>query len=344
MILAQLGKMCGRVTFSQMIIERGSGLLNLKRCSLLFGFLAVAASVVLGLSVNRLLFEGLFPRFNWIGSPLSAVIFSLLFGFLGWLGWRWLAYKLTAVDVETGRPDSDEIADVPDPDCRQLSLALIPFLPLFLNAFYIFESTVSLLENRSLIYVSLWLGLLFLTRLLVLPRRWMWLGIVFCVVLFLPIYMATLGQLVGTADTFEFQVTVPQLGIAHPTGYPLFLLLSKPFTWIPINSVAWRVNLATLIFALSALVVFYLLLYRLTRLPVIAVITTVVMGLTPTFWSQAIQAEVYSLNALIVLLLLFLMREIGRWSVGDSNEVGPKKTGNKSVFLSILLAFVFGLV
>ena len=36
-----------------------------------------------------------------------------------------------------------------------------------------------------------------------------------------------MGRTVGSADTFEFQVIAPQLGIAHPTGYPLYLILGK---------------------------------------------------------------------------------------------------------------------
>ena len=66
------------------------------------------------------------------------------------------------------------------------------------------------------------------------------------------LYLLTLGTHVGRADTFEFQVVMPQLGIAHPTGYPLFILIGKVFSLLPLGSMAFRVNLLSAIFATAA--------------------------------------------------------------------------------------------
>ncbi|RLC93667.1 MAG: hypothetical protein DRI77_11675, partial [Chloroflexi bacterium] len=65
----------------------------------------------------------------------------------------------------------------------------------------------------------------------------------------LALYLRTLLPSVGQADTFEFQVIVPRLGVAHPTGYPLYVLLGKLFTLLPLGNVAWRVNLASAVCA-----------------------------------------------------------------------------------------------
>jgi hypothetical protein len=73
--------------------------------------------------------------------------------------------------------------------------------------------------------------------------------------LLVPIYLLTLGRTVGSADTFEFQVVAPQLGIVHPTGYPLFLLLGKLWTLlIPFGQLAFRLNVGTAVYALIAAV------------------------------------------------------------------------------------------
>ncbi len=58
-------------------------------------------------------------------------------------------------------------------------------------------------------------------------------------------YLYTLAPSVSTIfdDTLEFQVVIPQLGIAHPTGYPLFVLLGKLFTLLPVGDIAYRTNL-----------------------------------------------------------------------------------------------------
>ena len=52
------------------------------------------------------------------------------------------------------------------------------------------------------------------------------------VVASLILYAATAAPSVATLfdDSLEFQVVVPTLGIAHPSGYPLYTLLGKLFT------------------------------------------------------------------------------------------------------------------
>lgn len=41
-----------------------------------------------------------------------------------------------------------------------------------------------------------------------------------------------------------------ELGVAHPPGYPLFVLATKAFaTLLPVGSVAWRANLLSALFA-----------------------------------------------------------------------------------------------
>ncbi len=60
------------------------------------------------------------------------------------------------------------------------------------------------------------------------------------------LYLSTLAPSVVTIfdDSLEFQLVTYQLGIAHPTGYPLYTLLGKLFTLIvPAGNIAYRVNL-----------------------------------------------------------------------------------------------------
>ena len=59
-------------------------------------------------------------------------------------------------------------------------------------------------------------------------------------------YAATAAPSVATLfdDSLEFQVVLPTLGIAHPSGYPLYTLLGKVFTLlIPFRDAAGRANL-----------------------------------------------------------------------------------------------------
>ncbi len=141
----------------------------------------------------------------------------------------------------------------------------------------------------------------------------------------LGLYIATLAPTVLEADAGEFQF-VPWLpGIAHPTGYPLYVLLGWAWTHLlPVGEVAWRMNLLSAMFAAGAVASTYgaarLLLdgtWPVAPWParILAALTAAAtFAVTPTFWSQAIIAEVYSLHALFLATILWLAL---RWQRAD---------------------------
>ena len=96
-----------------------------------------------------------------------------------------------------------------------------------------------------------------------LPAHPRWFEIALGVIVF-ALYFATLSQHVGAADTFEFQVVMPQWGIAHPTGYPLFVTLGKLFSLLPLGSMAFRLNVLSALIGTLAVWVIYRLIVRLT--------------------------------------------------------------------------------
>jgi len=121
------------------------------------------------------------------------------------------------------------------------------------------------------------------------------------------LYLRTLLPSLGQADTFEFQVIAPRLGVAHPTGYPLYVLLGKLFTLLPLGNVAWRVNLASAVFATGAVLVVYFILLRLTAHWLPAFLAALAFACSSTFWSQAVVAEVYTLHNLLAAAILWLL-------------------------------------
>src|SRR5215831_1967577 len=65
----------------------------------------------------------------------------------------------------------------------------------------------------------------------------------------LLVYSFTLAPTVTLVDSGELIVAAKSLGVAHPPGFPLYVLLAHLATLIPIGSIAFRVNLASAIFA-----------------------------------------------------------------------------------------------
>ncbi len=144
-------------------------------------------------------------------------------------------------------------------------------------------------------------------------------------------YVRTLLPSVGEADVLEFQVVATKLGVAHPTGYPLYILLTKLFTWLPLNNTAWRVNLASAVFATGAVLVLYSLVSDLTDRPLLSFLTALAFAFSSVFWSQALIAEVYTLHNLFVAAVLWFLLHRPGGPGGD--EVGEARRWHLTLFL-----------
>lgn len=135
------------------------------------------------------------------------------------------------------------------------------------------------------------------------PVEWAVLAVAFAV------YVATLAPGVLPADSGEFQFVSPVLGIAHPPGYPLYTLLGKLATLLPLNSVAWRVNLLSALLAALTLAVAARTVRRLTGSAVAGLVSALALGGITTFWAQATTANIRALMALCTALVLLLALE-----------------------------------
>jgi hypothetical protein len=105
-------------------------------------------------------------------------------------------------------------------------------------------------------------------------------------------------------------------GVAHPTGYPVYLLLARLFQLLPIGSLAFRTNLMSALATVIAALLVYDLVFR-SLSPangnqnwVAGLAATYAFGFSPLVWSQAVITEVYSLQALFVILILYLSSDV----------------------------------
>jgi hypothetical protein len=119
------------------------------------------------------------------------------------------------------------------------------------------------------------------------------------------VYVLTLTPGVLDGDSGEWQYMANILGIPHSTGYPLYILLAKLVTLVPIGNPAWRVNLFSAICAALTVPVVYLLAKRVSGSRAAAVLAACFFGFMPTLWASATIAEVYALNTLLIALSLY---------------------------------------
>src|SRR5512132_440363 len=194
-------------------------------------------------------------------------------------------------------------------------------------------------------------------------------GAVFLVAL--VVYSWTLAPTVTFTDSGELIVAVYGLGVAHPPGTPLWVMLAHLASLVPVGNVAERINFSSAVFAalacaMLALVVAELLVTAscfaaprrrnkaarqgsniessnvegfLMFAP--AVGAGLLMAFSRTLWAYATITEVYTLNALLVLFVFFMIvrwrRRIIETRTDSSASVATHDTWIYTA------AFVFGL-
>ncbi len=157
------------------------------------------------------------------------------------------------------------------------------------------------------------------------------------------LYVLTLAPSVTFTDSGELAAACASLGVAHPTGYPLFIILGFLWSMLPIPvSIIFKLNLfAAFCTALASLIFFQLTLFFLSaiqerapnppketkeakkkksksksestlvwlereNLIQIALAASLMFAFSRTVWAQAVAIEVYSLHLVMLTLALLL--------------------------------------
>ena len=135
------------------------------------------------------------------------------------------------------------------------------------------------------------------------------------------LYMATLAPSVTFFDSGEFMTAAASLGSAHSPGYPLFLMYVKPFTWLPLGNIAFRINVATAVSSSLACLMVYILTFFLLKKEVLienqrfnqvavklaALAAAVLFSVTPRLWLQSNHDKPYPLLAFITAIIFCLL-------------------------------------
>jgi tetratricopeptide (TPR) repeat protein len=122
----------------------------------------------------------------------------------------------------------------------------------------------------------------------------------------LTLYAITLPPTVLPGDGGELISASHTLSIAHPPGSPLYLMLGRVFARVAAwGSVALRYNLFSAVTASAAAALFFLVLAELGIGRLIALGLALALASNEAYWMNAVAAEVYALNALFTVLLVY---------------------------------------
>ncbi len=120
------------------------------------------------------------------------------------------------------------------------------------------------------------------------------------------LYAMTAPNYVTMEDAGEFIASAYKRGIPHPPGYPLYTWIGHLFTHLPFGTVAYRVHMFSAVCAAAAAGLVTLIAFRLRLGWASAGLAGLAFACSRTFWSQAVIAEVYALNAFFFFLLMWL--------------------------------------
>jgi hypothetical protein len=157
---------------------------------------------------------------------------------------------------------------------------------------------------------------------------------------YVAVALARLALLPGLGfwDTGEFQVVGPLLGTAHPTGFPLYVLLGWAASALmaPLGEPAFRMNLLSALLVGGATALAVVLVSSLTGHLWIALASGLVLAAVPIVWIIGTHADPHALHLLLVTLLVILLvgwgdrvGGKGRRASGSAGHPGGRRTADR---------------
>jgi len=173
------------------------------------------------------------------------------------------------------------------------------------------------------------------------------------VLIVLAVYGTTVAPTVAFWDAGEFIATSYILGVPHPPATPLYVLVGRFFSLFPFGTPAVRINFLSVLPAIGALLFLYLSIVRtakrwtngatdvVSRLVahVGPFIGCLVAAFTSTYWTDSIEAEVYSLSIFIWSFSVWLAL---RWADSPNRDADRRPLLLVAYLLSLSIGIHLG--
>ena len=128
----------------------------------------------------------------------------------------------------------------------------------------------------------------------------------------LAVYVFSMQRNVGFWDVGEMQTVPYILGIAHPTGFPVFTLAGWAFSHaVPLGSVAWRMTCFSALAMSGAAYVVALIVEAETGDAVVATLAGWFFAFSDLAWNRGTRTEVHALSTFLIAATLYFML---RWA------------------------------
>ncbi len=145
---------------------------------------------------------------------------------------------------------------------------------------------------------------------------------IFLLSFFINIFLLTHN--LNSGDAGELVTTAYFLGVAHPPGYPLYLMLAKIIQFIPFGNLAFRTALFSAFINSINSTIMYCSIMALTGSTHSALFGFLLLSFQYPFFTQSLIAKFYPLNLLVINIMLLL---IGKFLVDYKHfkEISEKR-------------------
>lgn len=132
------------------------------------------------------------------------------------------------------------------------------------------------------------------------------------------VYLATAARDIVVGDSGEFLTAAATLGVAHPPGYPLLVLLGHVFSWLPFGPMPFRINLLAVVCGAATVGLIFSIARRLGVGSLPAAIAALALAFNPLFWEWSLAVEAFPLNNVLVAALIYCLV---RWEAEPTRTV-----------------------
>ncbi|MFH1824072.1 MAG: tetratricopeptide repeat protein [Candidatus Firestonebacteria bacterium] len=163
-------------------------------------------------------------------------------------------------------------------------------------------------------------------------------------------YLLTICPTLYIGDDGEIVSAAYTLGISHPPGYPLYTILGKIFTYLPLSNIAFRINLLSAFFGSLTILLLFLTLSTLftfststTSFTFPTLFASLLFAFSSTFWSASLHVKggIYTLNTFFIISLFYVLLINSPNLFGLLLGFGLANHNTLSLFIPSFLIFIY---
>jgi hypothetical protein len=121
----------------------------------------------------------------------------------------------------------------------------------------------------------------------------------------LILYILTLQPKLISGELSWYALNIPKMEILQPPGYPIYSLLAKVFTLIPIGDIAYKINLFSAFFGAFTILILFFTVYLLLKDDIISLASSLTLAFIYPFWNVSNKIGTDSINLCFISLAIY---------------------------------------